>query len=70
MTKLVWKTKIMMNAEKKITGIFSLNLENLKKDFHKQGEECFESCSNIHIHSVAGLTGYFNDPDIVGKIRI
>ena len=45
------------------------NAMNLKKDFHKHGEECFESCSNIHIHSVAGLTGYFNDPDIAGKIR-
>ena len=45
------------------------NVMNLKKYFHKQGEECFESCSNIHIHSVAGLTGYFNDPDIAGKIR-
>ena len=45
------------------------NAMNLKKDFHKQGEECFESCSNNHIHSVAGLTGYFNDPDIGGKIR-
>ena len=45
------------------------NAMNLKKDFHKQEEECFESCSNIHIHSVAGLTGYFNDPDIAGKIR-
>ena len=44
------------------------NAMNLKKDFHKHGEECFESCSNNHIHSVAGLTGYFNDPDIAGKI--
>ena len=45
------------------------NALDLKKDFHKQGEECFESCSNSHIHSVAGLTEYFNDPEIDGKIR-
>ena len=42
---------------------------DLKKDFHKKGEECFESCSNAHIHSVAGLTEYFNDPEINWKIR-
>ena len=27
---------------------------NLKKDLHNHGEECFESCSDAQIHSVAG----------------
>ena len=42
---------------------------NLIKDFHKHGEECFETCSNAQIHSAGGLIGYFNDPETLVIIR-
>merc|ERR1711888_119404 len=42
---------------------------NLMTDYHKHGEECFESCSNAQIHSVEGLIGYANDPETADKIR-
>ena len=40
------------------------NALDLMKDFDKHGEECFKTCSNAQIHSVGGLIGYFNHPDI------
>ena len=42
---------------------------NLMTDYHKHGEECFETCSNAQIHSVGGLIGYSNDPETLVKIR-
>ena len=42
---------------------------NLMTDYHKHGEECFETCSNAQIHSVGGLIGYANDPETASKIR-
>ena len=68
-TKLIFKKNIddeepMMDLKEIIN-----NGINLMKDYHKHGEECFETCSNAQIHSVGGLIGYSNDPETLVKIR-
>ena len=37
---------------------------NLKKDLHNHGEECFESCSDAQIHSVADLLKYGDEEQV------
>ena len=37
---------------------------NLKKDLHNHGEECFESCSDTQIHSVADLLKYGDEDQV------
>ena len=37
---------------------------NLKIDLHNHGEECFESCSDAQIHSVADLLKYGDEEQV------
>ena len=37
---------------------------DLKKNFHKQGEECFETCSNAHIYSVGDFLKFAEEEPV------
>ena len=67
-TKLLVKKNIDEDVPIDINEIIK-NALDLKNEFHKHGEECFETCSNAQIHSVGGLIECFNDPETLVKIR-
>jgi len=45
------------------------NVLIVKNGFHKQGEECFETCSHAQIHSISEFVKSFLDSDARNKIR-
>ena len=45
------------------------NAVYVNNEFHKHGEECFETCSHAQIHSISEFVRSFLDSDDTNKIR-
>ena len=45
------------------------NTIDVNNEFHKHGEECFETCSHAQIHSISEFVRSFLDSDDANKIR-